>query len=278
MNPGARSNGRPRGVGMLGIRCVAVVLGGVLLGRGAPALAQDTPPKLPTAEKVLDKTIEAQGGKEAFEKIKSRVTKGTIEVTAGPQSLKGTIERYEAAPDLRYSEVKLGPTTTRTGSDGYVHWEINQSGAKILEGDEKEAAIRRARFNALLYWRDLYDKVECVGKEKIDDHLCVKVVLTPRVGTPITAYYDWKNGLPLGTDEVRKQGDGELRYEERYDDFRKVDGVMLPFKIKRIVSGGGQTQTIVYTFQTIEHNAVPPERFDLPEEIKKLQGSSGGTP
>lgn len=263
---------------MLGIRCVAVVLGGVLVGRGAPALAQDTPPKLPTAEKVLDKTIEAQGGKEAFEKIKSRVTKGTIEVTAGPQSFKGTIERYEAAPDLRYSEVKLGPTPTRTGSDGFVHWEISQSGAKILEGDEKEAAIRRARFNALLYWRDLYDKVECVGKEKIDDHLCVKVVLTPRVGAPITAYYDWKNGLPLGTDEVRKQGDGELRYEERYDDFRKVDGVMLPFKIKRVVSGGGQTQTIVYTFQTIEHNSVPPERFDLPEEIKKLQGTSGGTP
>jgi len=260
------------------VRWVVVIVGVMLVGRGTPALAQDTPPKLPTAEKVLDKTIEAQGGKEAFEKIKSRVTKGTIEVTAGPQSLKGTIERYEAAPDLRYTEIKLGPTVSKSGTDGFVHWDIKQSKAKILEGDEKEMAIRRARFNALLYWRDLYDKVECVGKEKIDDRLCVKVVLTPRVGTPITAYYDWKNGLPLGTDEVRKQGDGELRYEERYDDFRKVDDVMLPFKIKRVVSGGGQTQTIVYVFQTIEHNTVPPERFDLPEEIKKLQGTSGGTP
>lgn len=278
MNPEARSNGRPRGAGVLGTRCVAVVLGAVLAGSGVPTLAQDPSPKLPTAEKVLDKTIEAQGGKEAFEKIKSRVTKGTIEVTGGPQSLKGTIERYEAAPDLRYTEVKLGPTPTRTGSDGFVHWDISQSGAKILEGDEKEMAIRRARFNALLYWRELYDKVECVGKEKIDDHLCVKVVLTPRVGAPITAYYDWKNGLPLATEEVRKTAEGDLLVREQFEDYREVDGVKLPFRVRRTNTAGGQTTKIVYTFQTIEHNTVPPERFDLPEEIKKLQGTSGGTP
>lgn len=278
MNPGARSNDRRRYVRATGVRWVAVILGVTLVGRGAPALAQDTPPKLPTAEKVLDKTIEAQGGKEAFEKIKSRVTKGTIEVTAGPQSLKGTIERYEATPDLRYTEVKLGPTSSRTGSDGFVHWEISQSGAKVLEGDEKEAAIRRARFNALLYWRDLYDKVECVGKEKIDDHPCVKVVLTPRVGAPITAYYDWKNGLPLATEELRKTAEGDLLVREQFEDYREVDGVKLPFRVRRINTAGGQTTTIVYTFQTIEHNTVPPERFDLPEEIKKLQGTSGGAP
>lgn len=278
MNPGARSIDRRRYARATGVRRVVVIVGVMLVGRATPALAQDTPPKLPTAEKVLDKTIEAQGGKEAFEKIKSRVTKGTIEVTAGPQSMKGTIERYEAAPDLRYTEIKLGPTVAKSGTDGFVHWDINQSNAKILEGDEKEMAIRRARFNALLYWRDLYDKVECVGKEKIDDRLCVKVVLTPRVGTPITAYYDWKNGLPSATEEVRKTAEGDLLVREQFEDYREVDGVKLPFRVRRTNTAGGQTTTIVYTFQTIEHNTVPPERFDLPEQIKKLRGTAGGTP
>lgn len=277
MNGSDCTRDEPRPADRTGARWMVLILGLTLMGPVRPAAAQEDPPKLPTAEKVLDKTIAAQGGREAFEKLQSRVTKGTIELTAGPQRLKGTIERYEAAPDLRYVEVKLGQQATQLGTDGFVHWEKNQSEARILDGDEKEVSVRRSRFNALLHWRDLYDKVECVGKEKVEDRLCVKVVLTPRVGEPLTMYFDWKNGLPLASEEVRKNPQGELHIRELFEDYREVDGVKLPFRIRRTNTGGGQTSTLVYTFESIQHNTAPSERFDLPEEVKKLRESGGGS-
>lgn len=258
---------------------IAAVIGAALaLAPAWPAIAQEQ--KLPTAEKVLDKTILAQGGREAFEKLQSRMSKGTLEISVGQRTMKGTIVRYEADPDLSFVEVKLpGPVIQKFGSDGFVYWEINQPGkTRILEGEEREISARRNRFNAQLHWRDLYEKVECVGKEEFAGRPCVKVVLTPRVGQPVTWYYDWMNGLPLGYEEVRKGEQGDMLVRVQFEDYREVDGVKLPFRQRRSNTGDGQTTTLIYTYEIIEHNKVPAEQFALPEEIKKLRESGEKPP
>src|SRR4028118_1096804 len=52
---------------------------------------------LPTAAEIFDKYIQATGGKEAHEKIKNRVVKGTAELPA--MSLNGTFETANVAPN-----------------------------------------------------------------------------------------------------------------------------------------------------------------------------------
>jgi hypothetical protein len=261
--------------------CFTAALG--LVFAGTVAWAQDE--KLPSGEKIMEKTIEGRGGREAFEKLKTRVLKGTIEVvgTGGPRE--GSRTRYEAAPNKRYSLVELAPDgKIESGTDGDVSWELSSSqGPRIVEGQEKAQRERDSTFNALLYWRELYEKVECVGKEQVDDRPCYKVVLTPKVGTPETMYFSTKNGFPVKTEMVRMTAQGDRQIQERLEDYREVDGVQLPFRVIRQVTTIGlpqnTTQTITYTWKSIEHNVdLPADRFDLPQEVKDLQANPGKKP
>ncbi|HTR24310.1 MAG TPA: hypothetical protein VMI10_10020, partial [Terriglobales bacterium] len=51
---------------------------------------------LPTADQILDRYVKAIGGREAWKKLTSRVSSGTIDVPA--MNLSGTIEIREKAP------------------------------------------------------------------------------------------------------------------------------------------------------------------------------------
>jgi hypothetical protein len=53
--------------------------------------------KMPTAQEILAKYVQAIGGRANYEKIKSRMTKGTQEIPAA--GIKGTFEIYAAAPN-----------------------------------------------------------------------------------------------------------------------------------------------------------------------------------
>src|SRR5215211_1280342 len=61
--------------------------------------------KLPTVKEVLDKFVQATGGRAAIEKIQTRTMKGTVELV--PMGVKGTVEVYQSAPDKSYSKLIL---------------------------------------------------------------------------------------------------------------------------------------------------------------------------
>ena len=261
---------------------LAVVVG--LMGGAGRAWAQEE--KLPKAEKILERSIEAQGGREAFDKLTSRVSKGTLEimigepgptgpaVKGGPQVSKATMTRYEAAPNKRYVMVDFGDEgKIEQGSDGETHWELPPMGeARILEGEEKVNSERQSVFNAFLHWRELYQKVECTGKEDVGDRSCYKVEMTPATGAAVTMYFDRKTGLPVKTATVRKGDKGDIQIQTVLDDFKSVDGVMLAHKTTRQVTGGGPMQTITTILTSVEHNsAIPADRFALPDQVKMLK-------
>jgi hypothetical protein len=271
MNRWLRRDGRrASGWGLaLGVKTLAAVL--VLAGTGTPAGAQEE--RLPTAEDVLDRAVEALGGKAALEKHHTRVSKGTFEIPAVNQ--KGTLVSYEAAPNKFYQAVELpGGLKSESGSDGEVYWDVAPQGARILEGEEKAFKVRDSRFNAPLYWRSLYQKVECVGVENVDDHPCYKVVMTPEVGAPQTCYYDRQSFRMLRMDVVVKLPQGPLPAVVRFDDYKKVDGVLIPHKITQRSLGLDQ----ILTVDTIECNVdIPAERFAPPEPVKALLEKSKTT-
>jgi outer membrane lipoprotein-sorting protein len=262
----ARVGGIRRTAGLM----VAIALAGI----NGSAWAQDD--KLPAAEKILDKSIEGRGGKEAFQKLTSRVSKGTIEVSVTGQTVKGTVTQYEAAPNKRYIVLELSGQKHEAGSDGEVYWLIDgPRGAKLREGDDKAAAERAADFYALLNWRNQYEEVETVAKEQVDDRSCYKVVMKPKTGPPDTIYFDRKTGLPYRIDTVRKAEQGESQIQSRHEDYREIDGVKMPFKMVRSVTTAGQTQTYTTVWESIEQNVdIPEEQFALPDAVKALVGKS----
>ena len=142
------------------------------------AAAQD----LPKAEQVLDKYVEVTGGKDAYEKIKNRVTRCTLDT--GALGIKGTVTMYQAAPNKSLTETDLaGVGKQSEGTDGTVVWEVSTvNGPRIKEGVERASYLRRHAIDSEVNWRKYYDKVECTGVEKVGDKDCFKLELTPKEG------------------------------------------------------------------------------------------------
>jgi hypothetical protein len=229
----------------------------------------DAPPK---ADEILDKNIEATGGKAAHEKCKNRVEKGTIEVAS--IGIKGDMTSYSAAASKLYVFANLkGFGQIEEGTDGKVAWSINPTtGPRVKEGAERDAVLRRADLEGQSNWRKYIKKAECTGEDTIEGKPCYKIELTTTDGQTATHYYDKSTYLLLKSIGNEKTANGDVNAESIFSDYRKVDGVMLPFKTRQTVV----STEIVVTLDKVEHNVeLPANRFDLPDEIKKLIGKPG---
>lgn len=223
--------------------------------------------KLPKADAILDRYVEVTGGKAAYGKLKNRVTKATFEIPA--QGLKAELTVYGARPNKMYTILEsdaLGKI--EKGTDGEVAWEANlMTGPQIKEGEEKTFMMREATFDGATQWRKLYKKVECVGLEAIDDQPCYKVVLTPPDGTPMTRYYNKESGLLVKVEMSVATPMGTIPVESYLSDYKPVDGVVLPHKVRVIAMGVER----IITTQSTEHNVkMPKDRFKLPAEVQAL--------
>jgi zinc protease len=242
----------------------AMILSAVL---GLSVRAASAADPLPTADTVLDQYIEATGGKAAYEKLKNRVAKGTIEVTGA--GLKGTITLKEAAPGQRFVEVDIeGVGKSTEGTDGTVAWTVSTlTGDRVLDGEEKNHAILEAIFNGELNWKKKYEKVECTGIEVVEGKPAYKIVLTPKEGKPVVHFYDKNSHLIVKAVVTQKSPMGEITAESIPSDYKKVDGILISHSAKQKVL----TQEIVMKITEIKHNVdLPADTFKTPAAIQEL--------
>jgi hypothetical protein len=222
---------------------------------------------LPKAETILDRYIEVTGGKAAYEKRKSEVAKGTLEMTA--QGVKAAVTRYSAAPDKSYSLLEIeGAGKIESGAGDGIAWDNSaMMGPHLKTGEEKTQALREAMFNAQLNWRKVYSKVETTSVETIDGEECYKVVLTPETGKPETQYFQKKSGLAVKMTMTLVNQMGEVPAEVLISDYKDFGGVLIP--TKQVNKAAGQEFTT--TIQSVSINEeIPPDRFQPPPEIKAL--------
>jgi outer membrane lipoprotein-sorting protein len=194
-----------------------------------------------TAEQIIERSIEASGGRKILAKLTSTVVKGSMEI--GEQHVHGTLEVYTKAPNRRLIVTNIeGFGEVRQGYDGQVAWTQDPSrGLRVLEGAELADAQREATFNAELKWRDLYSKVELTGKEKVGDREAYVLRLTPSSGKPLTRYYDAENFLVLRQIMTRETPQGPVEIQVDLSDYRDIGGgVKGPFKIKQTMPVVGE--------------------------------------
>jgi hypothetical protein len=233
-----------------------------LIGALATTLcAQESAKPALTAEQIIEKSIEATGGRQAIAKITSTVAKGTLELLS--QGVTAALELYAKDPDKRLVIVKVEAFgEIRRGCDGQTAWEENpNTGFRVLEGGEREEAVRDCVFQGDLKWRELYPKVQLAGKEKLGEREVYKVEMTPASGNPLTRYYDAETFLvvSLAMKRVRSQETLDMRVE--LSDYREVDGVKGPFLIKQITAA----QEVVIKLAEIKNNvAIEDTRFAKP--------------
>ena len=235
-----------------------------LLLLAAPAFAADDP----KPEAILDKFVEVTGGKAAYEKVKTEVSTGTLEITS--VGLSGALTNYRAAPNKSYTVIEFpgGIGKAEEGSDGQVAWTLNaQQGPHIKEGDERAASMRRDALDGTVGWRNYYKKAELAGTEDVDGKPCYKLVLTPNEGAAETHYYDKASNLLVKVVMPTTTPEGDVTVEIDVSDYKDDGGILSPHTSSIKYPGAD----MVIKIDSVKHNAdIPAGRFDLPPEIKAL--------
>ncbi|MFY9805337.1 MAG: hypothetical protein WA211_17635 [Candidatus Acidiferrales bacterium] len=227
---------------------------------GIPAHAQTSSPAAtapgaataatPTADQVLDHYVNAIGGRAAWTKLNSRVSKGTIEIPS-MNNLSGSVEIHEKAPNSMLAVITLAGAVFEQGFDGTTAWSDDpQNGLRVLSGAELEDARREADFYHPLDLKKLYTKMTVTGTEKVRDHDAYVVEASSGAGDPDKMYFDTESWLLVRAVNHRNTPDGVKVFQAEVGDYRDVDGVKLPFTVQQ--SSAESAFTIKFT--EIQHN------------------------
>jgi hypothetical protein len=218
--------------------------------------------KLPSAQDVIDRYEQAVGGKAAWEKLHSRIRKGTIEFT--DVGLKGTVQLEEQAPNklLLVADVP-GLGEFSRGFDGTTGWaEDPQSGPRIMTGNELADTRREAEFYMPLRLMDLYPKMDVTRKRKVEGHDVYEVKGGTADGASRTFDFDIKSGYLVRLAGEEASSDGKYQVELFLDDYKDFNGVMLP-TIHRQTS----PLALVMHFTDVQQNvAMPDSAFRAPKQ------------
>jgi len=237
---------------------------GVLVGRGRALPMQDIPPQ---AEQILDRYVEAIGGLAALQKINNRVIKGTMEIAGA--GIKLSVTAYQARPNKSYTAVD-SPATGKieNGTNGEIAWQVSAlAGAQLLEGKEKVNFLHMNIFDRAPQWRTSFQKVEAAGVEDVSGKPCYKVLATPKDLPPQTMFFDRETHLLVRITMTIESQAGTISSDSYLSDYKRVDGILVPHRTVTRLMG----QERITVMESIEQNVLlPPDRFDLPAEIKAL--------
>lgn len=216
--------------------------------RPAPA-----PVRRLTATQVIEKSIEAAGGRAALAGMTTTLSKGFMRIKGHEEH--SLMEFYAKAPNKRLVVTNIeGFGETRQGFDGTVGWRQDATGAVTeLRGQELAAARSEAAFNPTLRWRDVYTKAVLKGKTKVGARDAWVVVFTEKNGTPATRYYDAETFLLVRQTVRVKTGAGPLDITVDLSDYRDAGGgVKAPFRMIQKTPGFGE---ITVEMTEIRNNA-----------------------
>lgn len=216
---------------------------------------------LPSVDEVLTKFVKATGGKEALEKLNSRVVKGSFEIEA--MGVSGGFQSYAKAPNKNAVIVDVpGFGTVHNVFDGTTAWESNpQAGLRELTGAELAAQKRDHDFYQPLHLKNHYPKMVVKGTEKVGSAVAVVVEATPAEGGPEKFYFDVDSGLLLRQDAERETAQGKMAVEVYFENYKEVDGVKIAHTTKQVTPMFSMTLKL----DEIKHNVpVEDSKFNKP--------------
>jgi outer membrane lipoprotein-sorting protein len=237
---------------------IATIAIGLSLVVHAAPQNNDSSKALPTIDQLLKKYIRAIGGREAHEKLKTRIATGEWDnVTRG---VRFPIEIYSKAPNKRVEILDASENRgfTGRGYDGTNGWSMNmtETGLRPLEGAELAMMKRESDFYRALRLDQLYKRLTLTAKENIDGREVYIVEALPETGNPEKLYFEAASGLLFRRDVVY----GKTPVHHYFEDYKDIDGIKLPFTLR----SEGPIK-IVTRLREVKHNTtIDDAKFKIP--------------
>ena len=228
--------------------------------------ASPAPSALPSARSVIDRHIEAIGGRKAVLGRSSTRAAGTISVPSA--GLTGTVEVLAAKPNKTLMRISIGGIgDIEEGFNGTVGWSLSAiTGPALLEGKQLEQRRFDSDFFGELHDDARYESMTTVEETEFEGRSCYKLRLVRKGGGEDFEFYDVKTGLKAGSISTRTIPMGDVTSTTVESDYRRFGNVLTATSIT--LTGMGMQQLL--KLNAVEIDSVDPSVFEPPAPIKAL--------
>ncbi len=222
---------------------------------------------VPSARRIIDRYVDAVGGRAAIMERRSSHSTGLFEVPAA--GLAGQIDIYAAAPNLMLVKTDFPQMgQVMSGFDGTTAWSVDpMQGPMVLEGKQLEDTRVQSDFYARLHEPSNYTSMETTGLVDFEGKQAYSVRLVRTNGDAIEELFDPTTGLLVGSVATRDTPMGPVTVTSVIGDYKQFGSQLLPTRVVQKVAG----QEIVVTITSVIFDAVDPATFALPASIKALK-------
>tara|TARA_R110001583_G_scaffold21469_2_gene81569 strand:+ start:23318 stop:24481 length:1164 start_codon:yes stop_codon:yes gene_type:complete len=226
-------------------------------------------------EAIIAKHIEAHGGLEKWNKVETM--KVTGQFTAF--SIEKDFMTLKTRSGEYYADLQLGKHQVIEAFDGKQGWTIDPwqeiNYARRINSGEENVFAQKAEFTTPFFnYKERGHQVEFVGEEKLEGLDVFVLKLTRSNGKSEKWYLDAKTYLEYKCESNWVDFARELPSETFFDDFRTVDGLVIPFFVERTFWQRDRVMQI----ENVEINSTfDKQLLEMPkrEEIKKLNFLKG---
>ncbi len=194
-----------------------------------------------TVDEVIEKHIEARGGLDAWARIHN--LKATGSYTGFSKVSPFTLHR-ERVGDSTDKVAKyhldhiLDDKQVTIGFDGETAWWINLwyqvPWAQQMGGQDLKVFMQDLDFESpFFYYREKGYKVDLLGEGDLDGQKALRLQLTRPDQSVETWYLDPKTYLEIGYDSEGSDFGRQVPQRAFIEDFREVDGVMIPHYVEK---------------------------------------------
>jgi outer membrane lipoprotein-sorting protein len=252
---------------MLRKLCIGVLVAAVLV----PAMLAQS------ADEIVGKHVAAMGGADKIKAAKTIKMTGKAEM----QSMEAPFTMTMKQPNMMRMEITIQGLVLVQAYDGKSGWAIvpftGKKDPEAVTADETKEMQDQSDLWPLLDYQSKGNKVELLGKDKIEGTDAYKLKLTRSNGDIETVYLDGDSFLEIKSEETRMIRGSEQQTETSLADYREVGGIMFPFAIESSTKGSPEKQKI--TLDKVDLN-VPAEdaMFKMPPPAPKTETKPADKP
>jgi outer membrane lipoprotein-sorting protein len=223
-----------------------------------------------TLDEVMEKHIEAMGGLDNIERVRSSETVATVKMAG----MEGTATIYYKYPDKYRYDVDLPMAKMARIASGSEFWMIDMNGqVRKMSGEESQEMISSVFLASGEYLKPEYrgSAVRLIGVDEAEGTTYYKVLLQPNGGRESTLFMDTETHL-IAFSEFTLQMFTVRAWQE---DYREIDGVMVPFLMRESTGLAALDAEIVVT-SYVFNAALDDSLFDRPGQRQPDYLITGG--
>jgi outer membrane lipoprotein-sorting protein len=223
-----------------------------------------------TADEIIDKHLQAMGGKDKLKAVQTQRMTGKMMMGQGMEA-PFTLEM--ARPNKVRMEFTFQGMTGIQAFDGKTAWSVmpfmGKTDPEAMPEEERKAMEEQADIDGLLMdYKEKGHQVEYAGKEELEGTPVHKLKVTQKSGDISYVYIDAEAFLQLKQTGKRKIRGQEVEGEVIFGDFKTVDGLVIPHSMEQKVTGA--PAGMVMTISKVEINpSLDESRFTMPAAEKK---------